>query len=139
MVKLQGLHSMSESASKLRIDKWLWCARFFKTRGIASSALKNNKVECNGQKPKPSRTVNIGDTLKITQPHRVIEVKVLALSDKRSNAKMAQTLYEIISEQLNQKQLTPLSVVAGYREKGKGRPTKKERRHIDQLEFYDNR
>ncbi|QKI88076.1 RNA-binding S4 domain-containing protein [Thiomicrorhabdus xiamenensis] len=115
----------------LRVDKWLWAARFFKTRGVASEAVKGGKIELNGHKPKPSKTVHVGDKMKITQPHRQVEITVLALSDKRGNAEHAQTLYRIDSEILNQRKPSADMALLGYREKGAGRPTKRDRRKID--------
>lgn len=120
---------------KLRVDKWLWAARFFKTRGAALEAIKGGKVELNGFKPKPSKTVSEGDKLKITQAHRKVEVTVLVLCDKRGNAEAAQLLYQLDNEELNQKAPHPLKAVIGYREKGAGRPTKRDRRKIDKLDF----
>jgi ribosomal 50S subunit-recycling heat shock protein len=67
---------MMEAADKLRVDKWLWAARFFKTRGLALDAIKGGKIELNGHKPKPSKTLSVGDKLKITQPHRQVEVSL---------------------------------------------------------------
>jgi ribosome-associated heat shock protein Hsp15 len=118
---------------KLRVDKWLWAARFFKTRGVALDAVKGGKIELNGHKPKPSKTLSAGDKLKITQPHRQIEVTVLIVSDKRGSAEQAQTLYQLDSEVLNQRKPTADMALVGYREKGAGRPTKRDRRNIDKL------
>lgn len=120
---------------KLRVDKWLWAARFYKTRGVALDAIKGGKVELNGSKPKPSKTLMEGDKLKITQVHREVEVTVLVVSDKRGNAEMAQTLYQLDNEILNQRKPTIDMALVGYREKGAGRPTKRDRRKIDQLDF----
>lgn len=122
---------------KVRIDKWLWAARFFKTRGVALDALKGGKVELNGHKPKPSKTVSEGDTLKITQPHRKVEITVLNITDKRGSAEMAEMLYRVESELLNQKTPPAHMALAGYREKGKGRPTKRDRRKIEKFSFDD--
>ncbi|AZR80903.1 RNA-binding protein [Thiomicrospira sp. XS5] len=120
---------------KVRVDKWLWAARFFKTRGVALDAVKGGKIELNGSKPKPSKTVSEGDVLKITQPHRKVEVTVLQVSDKRGSAQVAETLYRIDHEMLNQKTPPPQMALAGYRERGKGRPTKRDRRKIEQMTF----
>lgn len=120
---------------KLRVDKWLWAARFYKTRGVALDAIKGGKVELNGSKPKPSKTLMVGDKLKITQVHREVDVTVLVVSDKRGNAEMAQTLYQLDNEILNQRKPTVDMALVGYREKGAGRPTKRDRRKIDQLDF----
>src|SRR5690554_1174744 len=110
-----------QDESKVRIDKWLWAARFFKTRAVASDAVKGGKVELNGFKPKPSKTVVEGDKLVITQVHRKVEIEVLSLSDKRGNAENAQTLYRLLSETLLQRKPTADMALVGYREKGKGR------------------
>lgn len=116
---------------KLRVDKWLWAARFFKTRGVALEAIKGGKIELNGSKPKPSKTLMVGDKLKITQVHRQVEVTVLIVSDKRGNGEQALTLYQLDSEVLNQRKPTADMALVGYREKGAGRPTKRDRRKID--------
>ena len=115
---------------KLRVDKWLWAARFFKTRGTALEAIKGGKVELNGSKPKPSKTLLVGDKLKITQVHRQVEITVLEISDKRGSADLALTLYQLDSEILNQRKPTADMALVGYREKGSGRPTKRDRRKI---------
>lgn len=124
---------MSSSPENVRIDKWLWAARFFKTRGISLDAIKGGKVYLNGSKPKPSKTITVGDKLKITQVHRKIEIVVNAITDKRGNADTAQRLYQIESEQLNQKVPSAEMALAGYREKGAGRPTKRDRRKISKF------
>ncbi|WEJ62669.1 RNA-binding S4 domain-containing protein [Thiomicrorhabdus lithotrophica] len=120
---------------KLRVDKWLWAARFFKTRGVALEAIKGGKVELNGSKPKPSKTLSVGDKLKITQVHRQVEVTVLMVSDKRGGAEQALTLYHLDAEVLNQRKPTADMALVGYREKGAGRPTKRDRRKIDSFEL----
>ncbi|VAW48950.1 Ribosome-associated heat shock protein implicated in the recycling of the 50S subunit (S4 paralog) [hydrothermal vent metagenome] len=116
---------------KLRVDKWLWAARFFKTRGVALEAIKGGKVSLNGLKPKPSKTLRKGDTLHITQVHRQVEITVLAVRDKRGSAEQAEALYQLDSELLNQRKPTADMALAGYREKGAGRPTKRDRRKIE--------
>ena len=115
----------------VRLDKWLWAARFFKTRRIATEAIKGGKVSLNGLKPKPSKTLKVGDLLEITQPHRKVKITVLALADKRGNAETASALYQIDEEYLNQRKPKADMALVGYREKGKGRPTKRERRQIE--------
>ena len=116
---------------KVRIDKWLWAGRFFKTRALAVAAIKGGKVKLNGQNPKPSKTLQVGDVLEITQPHRKVWLRVEALSDRRGPAQVAQTLYSIEKEQRNQRKPDPMQALAGFREKGRGRPTKRERRQIE--------
>jgi len=78
---------------KVRIDKWLWAARFFKTRSLAKSAIENGKVQIDGQKPKPSRMLELGVTLKIRQRYDEKTLVVVALSDRRRGAPEAQSLY----------------------------------------------
>jgi ribosome-associated heat shock protein Hsp15 len=77
----------------LRIDKWLWAARFFKTRTLATEACDGGKIRCNGQPAKPSRIVKVGDTLEITNEGGLYTVELLELSDERGSATIAQELY----------------------------------------------
>lgn len=85
---------------KIRLDKWLWAARFFKTRALATEAVNGGKVHVNGQRVKPARAVNIDDQLSITRGHDEWVVIVRALSEKRGPAKVAQTLYEETEESI---------------------------------------
>ena len=71
---------------KVRIDKWLWAARFFKTRALAKNAIENGKVHINGQKPKPSRMLDVGETLTVRQGYDEKILEVVALSDQRRGA-----------------------------------------------------
>lgn len=82
-----------ESRDSVRLDLWLWAARFFKTRALAKQAIENGKIEIGGQRAKPSRGVRIADAMKITRGEESFEVEVLALSDVRGPASTAQTLY----------------------------------------------
>ena len=116
---------------KVRLDKWLWAARFFKTRALATEAIRGGKVKLDGHTPKPGRTVKVGNRLEITQAHRKVWVEVVALSDRRGPAEVAQQLYRLEKELLNQRALDPALALAGFREKGRGRPTKRERRQIE--------
>jgi ribosome-associated heat shock protein Hsp15 len=79
---------------KVRIDKWLWAARFFKTRALAKSAIDNGKVQIDGQKPKASRMLEQGTTLTIRQGYDEKIVEVVSLSDQRRGAPQAQALYQ---------------------------------------------
>lgn len=83
----------SEAASGVRIDVWLWAARFFKTRALAKDALGHGRVQVNGQRCKPSRLVRVGDDLEVRRGEERFEVQVLGLSDKRGPAPVAQALY----------------------------------------------
>lgn len=90
---------MSESGSPaapragVRIDVWLWAARFFRTRPLARQAVETGKVEIGGQRPKPARMVRVGDGLRVVRGEDVFEVEVLGLSDERGPAPVAQALY----------------------------------------------
>ncbi len=85
---------MNEQTNGVRIDKWLWAARFYKTRALAVDAIKQGRVQCNKERPKPSRMVRVGDQLKITKGTLEFEIVVAALSDQRGPASVAQTLYQ---------------------------------------------
>lgn len=121
---------MTESQDKLRVDKWLWAARFFKTRSIAADAVESGKVTMEGARIKPAKTVGAGDVLVIRLGPYQHEVEVLGLSGKRGPAPVAQKLYRETEEskrkravQAEQNKLLPQSDL-------KGRPTKRDRRDI---------
>lgn len=88
----------SESIASLRLDLWLWAARFFKTRSLAKHAIESGKVEVAGQNAKPSRALRVGEQLQVRRGDEVFEIQVLALSDKRGSASVAQTLYRESAE-----------------------------------------
>ena len=81
------------STPSIRLDIWLWAARFFKTRALAKQAVETGKVEIGGQRAKPARGVRVGDELKIARGEEIFEVQVTALSDQRGPATTARTLY----------------------------------------------
>lgn len=85
------MHSLD---SPVRIDKWLWAARFFKTRGMAVEALKHGQVRCNGVRPKPSRVLKVGDKLNITRGEEEFDIEVLGLAERRGPASEARQLYQ---------------------------------------------
>lgn len=85
--------STHEPSDSVRLDLWLWAARFFKTRALAKQAIETGKVEVGGQRAKPSRSVRVGDAMTIARGEETFEVQVLALSDTRGPASVAQTLY----------------------------------------------
>lgn len=85
---------------KIRLDKWLWAARFFKTRALATEAVSGGKVHVNGQRVKPARAIHIDDILNITRGHVEWVVIIKALSEKRGPAEIAQTLYEETEESI---------------------------------------
>ncbi len=122
---------------KVRIDKWLWAARFFKTRSLATEAIEGGHVQLNGDRPKPARTVKAGDMLRIRAAHGEFEVRVQALADRRGPAEVARLLYEETPESTErraqaaeEKALAPQFDHPDVR----GRPTKKWRRQLHYFE-----
>jgi ribosome-associated heat shock protein Hsp15 len=122
----------SNKNTKVRLDKWLWAARFFKTRSLATNAVSGGKVYLNEQRMKPAKEVHIGDKLKIRTGYTERTVIVQALSIQRRSATEAVLLYEETAESIEKReQLASLSRQnAALRPRGVGRPTKKERRLI---------
>ena len=117
---------------KFRLDKWLWAARFFKTRSLASDAIDGGKVRLDGVRAKPSKEVRVGNELRITRPDGEWTVIVRALSIQRRSASEAALLYEETEESRIQRQAAEERRRAefGDRERGAGRPTKRDRRLI---------
>ncbi len=119
-------------AQKLRLDKWLWAARFFKTRSLAKAAIEGGKVHLGGQRVKVSREISVGDTLQIRQgwDEKVITVK--ALSDQRRGAPEAQALYEETAESVEKREAEAAArkAAGGMIDRPATRPTKKQRRQI---------
>jgi len=116
---------------KVRIDKWLWAARFFKTRALAKNAIENGKVLIDQQKPKPSRMLEVGVNLKIRQGFDEKTVQVVALSDQRRGAPQAQLLYSETEDSIREREKMAaerkaLSNSMPQHEK----PNKKQRRQI---------
>lgn len=121
---------MTES---VRIDKWLWAARFFKTRSLATDAVDGGKVRLNGERIKPARGVKVGDTLEVDNGSTEWEVVVQGLADKRGSAAIAQTLYSETERSIveREKQAEQRKFFREPGESIKGRPTKRDRRQID--------
>lgn len=132
--------SQNIGAPKVRIDKWLWAARFYKTRSLASEAVKGGKVSVNGNRAKPSRELEAGDVLVLRQGNDEKTVSVLDLSDKRGPATIAQLLYqetpESIAKREREKELRKLAAV--QMPHGEGRPTKRSRRLIHRFTRSDS-
>ncbi|MCH6483738.1 RNA-binding S4 domain-containing protein [Pseudoxanthomonas sp. LH2527] len=131
---------MTESAdASVRLDLWLWAARFFKTRSLAKQAIETGKVDAAGQRAKSSRAVRVGDTLVVTRGDDVFEIEVRALSDKRGPAAVAQQLYRE-SEDARARRLAALAARqaerAGY-QAPQSRPDKRARRLIRALGDID--
>jgi ribosome-associated heat shock protein Hsp15 len=131
----------SEGQEAVRLDKWLWAARFFKTRSLATEAVNGGKVELNGLRPKPSKDVKIGDQLRIRLGPFVHALTVRALSEHRGPAAAAALLFEESAESIaarerlrEQHRLAPST----HYEEG-GRPTKKDRRTMSAFEERQRR
>ena len=119
----------------VRLDKWLWAARFFKTRAIAKTAIESGKVLFNGSKAKPSRAVEVGAQLRVTQGFDQKTIVVEQLSGQRRSATDAATLYSETDQSIQNRQQRALErkqMNAG-RLTTEGRPTKKQRRQIHQF------
>lgn len=121
-----------QPCDKVRLDKWLWAARFFKTRAMATEAINGGHVHLNGSRPKPSRTLVVGDELTIQKGQDSFEISVLLLADKRGPAAIARELYaENEQARLKREQLAEqrrLESAANPRQQR--RPDKKGRRQI---------
>ncbi|WP_039053258.1 MULTISPECIES: RNA-binding S4 domain-containing protein [Sphingobacterium] len=129
---------MANESEKLRIDKYLWAIRIFKTRSLATEACKAGRVKLSGQNVKASYVVKVGDTFTIQKGIEKKVVKVTGLLERRVDAKTAVQYYE---------DLTPVEETYGFksmfhapilkRDRGTGRPTKRDRREIDELQSSD--
>jgi ribosome-associated heat shock protein Hsp15 len=121
--------------TSVRIDKWLWAARFFKTRSFAARACELGRIQSNGQTAKPAREVRIGDMLRITNDGGEFEIEVLLLSEIRGPASVAQTLYceTEASRELRQKVAAERKALQQFEQLPAGRPSKRDRRHIIQF------
>ncbi|MBD9468374.1 RNA-binding S4 domain-containing protein [Pseudoxanthomonas sp. PXM01] len=131
---------MTESTdASVRLDLWLWAARFFRTRSLAKQAIETGKVDVAGQRAKSSRAVRVGDTLAVTRGDDVFEIEVRGLSDKRGSAPVAQALY-VESEASRARRAAALAARqaerAGY-QAPQSRPDKRARRLIRALGDID--
>jgi ribosome-associated heat shock protein Hsp15 len=125
---------MDEFNNKLRIDKWLWAARFFKTRSLAVDAVESGKVLCNDERIKPAKAIGPGDLLNIRLGKFEFIIEVLALSSKRGPAPQAQKLYRE-TEVSMQRRAELVAMLKAQPEQStlRGRPTKRDRREIDNV------
>lgn len=119
----------------VRIDKWLWAARFFKTRSLASRACELGRVHANGQPVKPARDIRVGELLRVKNESGEFQVEVLGLSDLRGPAPVAQTLYRETEEsrELRLKLAEHRKAVPRFETTRIGKPSKRDRREIDRL------
>ena len=120
---------MSDEA---RIDKWLWAARIFKTRTIAADACKNGRIMVNDVLVKPSRRVKVGDRISVRKPPVTYTFRILKTIEQRVGAKLLPDIYENITTP-DQYELLEMNRISGFvnRQRGTGRPTKKDRRAMD--------
>jgi ribosome-associated heat shock protein Hsp15 len=116
----------------VRMDAWLWAARFFKTRPLAKRACELGRILSNGQPAKPAREVRVGDRLRVTNEGGYFEIDVLLLSEVRGPASVAQTLYRETaqSRELREKVAAERKAMRQFETLPEGRPSKRDRRHI---------
>ena len=125
-----------------RIDKWLWSARIFKTRTIAADACKNGRVAVNDVNVKPSRMVKVGDKVSVRKSPVTYSFKILKTIEQRVGAKLLPEIYENVTPP-DQYELLEMTRISGFvdRQRGTGRPTKKDRRQMDAFlsleDFFD--
>jgi ribosome-associated heat shock protein Hsp15 len=121
--------------SSTRLDKWLWAARFYKTRAIAKQMIDGGKVFYNGQRTKSGKNVNIGDIIRLRQGYEEKEVTIIALADKRRDASFAQTLYQETETSVESREKNSLARKQGIllSPASDTKPDKKQRRQIRQL------
>lgn len=125
-----------DSTSEARLDKWLWAARIYKTRTLAADACKNGRISINGTLAKPSRSVKIGDEVSVKKSPITYTFRVKQAIEKRVGARLIPDVLENITAP-EQYELLEMSRISGFvgRARGTGRPTKKDRRALD--EFAD--
>jgi ribosome-associated heat shock protein Hsp15 len=119
----------------MRIDKWLWAARFFKTRSLATHACELGRIHANGQSVKPAREVRVGDLLQVKNEGGEFQVEVLILSEVRGPAAVAQTLYRETeaSRESRQKLAEERKTMPHFEASREGKPSKRDRRDLDRL------
>ena len=117
---------------KIRVDKWLWAARFFKTRALAATAVNGGKVHVNGHRVKSSRKISINDKLKVTRGQYQSVVRVIEISEKRGPAKEAQMLYKETPESIKEREINSQQrkIINASMPRTQSRPNKYQRRQI---------
>ncbi len=121
--------------ASVRIDKWLWAARFFKTRSLAARACELGRIQCNGQPAKPARELRVGDMLRVANDSGEFQIELLVLSDVRGPAPAAQTLYRETdaSREQRMKVAAERKAMRQFEQLPPGRPSKRDRRRIIQF------
>jgi ribosome-associated heat shock protein Hsp15 len=131
---------MSTDTQNVRLDKWLWAARFFKTRSLATEAINGGKVHVNGERVKPSRKVGVGDEMVIRQGYSEKVIIVTGLSEKRGSAKIAAELYAETDESIARREAEAEQrrLLSAAMPQHETRPSKKQRRQIHRFKnIYD--
>ncbi|MBQ9201122.1 MAG: RNA-binding S4 domain-containing protein [Bacteroidales bacterium] len=128
-------------ATEVRIDKWLWAVRLYKTRTIAAEACRKGQVSLGGVNLKPSRMVKVGEVISVRKPPIILSFRILQAIENRVSAKLVPEMLEDVTPP-EQYELLELSKIGGFvdRARGTGRPTKKERRDLDSFlsdDFFD--
>jgi ribosome-associated heat shock protein Hsp15 len=121
--------------TSMRIDKWLWAARFFKTRSLATRACELARIQCNGQAAKASREVHAGDRLQVKNDSGDFQLEVLLLSEMRGPAAVAQTLYQETEEsrELRRKAAEERKAMPHFEAMREGKPSKRDRRELNRF------
>ncbi|HJP84630.1 MAG TPA: RNA-binding S4 domain-containing protein [Gemmatimonadaceae bacterium] len=130
----------SDDITRVRLDKWLWAARFFKTRALAVQAIETGKVEVNGERAKRAKQLQVGDELRVRLGPYHHVVKVRAISEHRGPAAVAATLFEETEESRKARETMQMQLKiaqSGREYDFRGRPTKKDRRDIERLKRRD--
>jgi ribosome-associated heat shock protein Hsp15 len=127
-----------QNDTKVRLDRWLWAARFYKTRSLAVNAIKRGRITVNHRKAKPARQITIGDVLNIRKAQLVYEVTTTALSEKRLSARLAQALYTELPASAAAREQRSQEIKANRQTLIDGRPSKKDRRLQQRLKRHLN-
>jgi ribosome-associated heat shock protein Hsp15 len=124
-----------DALARVRLDKWLWAARFFKTRSAAAQAVDGGKIDINGERAKRAHGVQVGETITVRRPPYELHLVVRGLADVRGSAAIAATLYEetAASREAREKLAYQLKNAPTLSFQGSGRPTKRDRREIERL------
>ena len=130
---------MTDAFEKCRLDKWLWAARFYKTRSLATDAIETGKIHVDGDRVKPAKEVRLGQVIHIRRKELEMEVVVQALSLTRKGAPEAALLYEETAASLSKRENLAVTKETDHarRERGAGRPTKRQRRDIKKFTGMD--
>ncbi|MFZ7108230.1 ribosome-associated heat shock protein Hsp15 [Avibacterium avium] len=139
MAKNSAKQQGNKEDNEVRLDKWLWAARFYKTRTIAKEMIDGGKVHYNNQRTKPNKTVEVGALIKLRQGNEEKEVQVLALSNQRRGAPEAQLLYQETPESIEKRE--KFAIARKYQALAmpnpERRPNKKERRDLLKFKYQD--